>query len=131
MESMRPRGYTLVELMVVVAIIGIVASIAIVSFNTVMSDTHRVQAVSDLNVCAMALERYYSNDYTYVGALIDGSEDTLCPNRSPAGDGAAQYDLTLEAATGIGFVLQATPVGGAACAGKCIQLDAENTVTEL
>ncbi len=130
MKTHESKGYTLVELMVVVALIGIVASIAIVSYIAIMDETYRGQAISDLNVCSMELGRYYENDYTYVGARIDGSDDFLCPNKSPA-SGAAQFDLSLEAATASSFILQATPAGGGACQGKCIQLDADNTIREL
>ncbi len=129
MKTHESKGYTLVELMVVVALIGIVASIAIVSYIAIMDETYRGQAISDLNVCSMELG-YYENDYTYVGARIDGSDDFLCPNKSPA-SGAAQFDLSLEAATASSFILQATPAGGGACQGKCIQLDADNTIREL
>jgi type IV pilus assembly protein PilE len=124
------RGFSLVELMVVVAIIGIISAIAYPSYQSYMADTYRGQAIADLKVCSMALERYYSNDFTYVGAVVDDSAATVCPNESPTG-GGAQFDLTLETATASAFTLQAKPVGASGCGGKCIQLRQDNTITEL
>lgn len=131
MKKGEIRGYSLVELMVVVAIIGIISAIAYPSYQSYMEDTYRGQAIVDLKVCSMALERFYSNDFTYVGAVIDGTASSICPNRSPSRGGSAQFDLTLEAVTASSFTLQAKPVDGGACGGACIQLDADNTITEL
>ena len=131
MTNKGEKGYTLVELMVVVAIIGIIAAIAYPSYQGYMRDTYRGQAIADLKVCSMALERFYSNDFTYVGAVVDDTAASLCPNMSPSSGGTAQFELTLEALTAGAFTLQAKPVGGGACGGKCIQLKSDNTITEL
>ena len=130
MKKRETRGYSLVELMVVVAIIGIISAIAYPSYQSYMSDTYRGQAIADLEVCSMALERYYSDDFTYVGAVIDDSAGSLCPNTSPS-SGNTQYDLTLVAATASDFTIQARPVGAAGCGGEWIQLQADHTITEL
>jgi type IV pilus assembly protein PilE len=131
MMNKGEKGYTLIELMVVVAIIGIIAAIAYPSYQGYMTDTYRGQAIADLKVCSMALDRYYSNDFTYVDALVNGTAASLCPNMSPSGSGAAQFELTLEAVTASAYTLQAKPVGGGACGGYCIQLKSDNTITEL
>ena len=55
---MFAKGYTLVELMVVVAIIGILGSIAYPSYQSYTCDTYKAQAVADLRVCALQMDRY-------------------------------------------------------------------------
>ena len=55
--------------MIVVAIIGVVSSIAYPSYQGYLSDTYRAQAAADLKVCGMALERFYSNSFSYIGAV--------------------------------------------------------------
>ncbi|MGI9322118.1 MAG: prepilin-type N-terminal cleavage/methylation domain-containing protein, partial [Pseudomonadales bacterium] len=64
----RTNGYSLMELMVVVAIIGIVAAIAYPRYQGYIEEGYRSTAVFDLKVCALALERHYSDGFTYIGA---------------------------------------------------------------
>ena len=127
------RGYSLIELMVVVAIIGIISTIAYPSFRSYTCDTYRSQAVADVKLCALSLDRYYSNDFTYVGSFIndgtDNAKPTVCANQSPA-DGNAVYDLTLASATVNSYTIQAAPATGQSC-GSTIQLTADGTLTEL
>ena len=71
---MKQTGFSLIELMVVLAIIGIITVIAYPSYQSYTCDTFKAQAVADLRVCALSLDRYYSDDFTYLGAVInDGS----------------------------------------------------------
>ena len=59
-------GFTLVELMIAVAIIAIISAIAIPSYQSYITDSYRNQAAADVKVCALAMERYFSEDFTYV-----------------------------------------------------------------
>jgi len=115
---MKSQGYTLFEIMIVVAIIGVVASIAYPSYQGYLSDTYRAQAAADLKACGMALERFYSNDFSYIGA----DTNTICNTNSPT-EGAAQYVITYENLTATVFSIRATPVGESCSGDNCIQLD--------
>ena len=64
---MNNRGFTLLELMVVVGIIAIIASLAYPSYQEYIGTTYQTQAVSDMKRCALELERQYSNNFTYSG----------------------------------------------------------------
>ncbi len=115
------EGFTLIELMITVAILGVVAAIAIPSYNDYIQDTYVAQASSDLKACGMALERYYSNDFTYVGA----DTNTVCIVNSPTnatGD-QIQYTLSYESLTSTGYTIRMTPVGGSCGTGDCLELD--------
>lgn len=119
---MISRGYTLIELMVVVAIIGIISAIAYPSYQGYMRDTYQAQAAADLQLCASALERYYSNNFSYVNAHTS----SVCAEWSPSDGPEAnkRYDIEFDSdPTQTNYVIQAIPTGE----GECIQLSANGT----
>jgi type IV pilus assembly protein PilE len=107
---MKNSGFTLIEVMVVVAIIAIVATIALPSYQEYVAKTRRAEAAGLLLEGAQALERYYSANGSYLSP-----DDTLAavfPTQVPI-NGAAYYTI---AATGTPtrstFTLRATRVAG-------------------
>lgn len=57
---MKQKGFTLIELMIVVAIIGIIAAIAYPSYRDSVNKTQRSDAMTALSRLAAAQERYYT-----------------------------------------------------------------------
>ncbi|MHB8255191.1 MAG: type IV pilin protein [Acidiferrobacter sp.] len=63
--SGRQYGFTLVEVMVVIAILGILAMIAIPIYSSYVKDAKYAQAESDLVLLSTLMERYYQNHNAY------------------------------------------------------------------
>ena len=61
------KGFTLIELMIVIAIIGILAAIAIPQFSAYRRRSYNSSAKSDLRNIATAEEAYYVDNSTYSG----------------------------------------------------------------
>lgn len=115
MSAARNRGFTLVELMITVAILGVVAAIALPSYKTHLVKAARVQAQSEMLEMASMQEKIYLNSTSYTANV------TTAYNGSAAGglgrtsgtttDG--KYALSLAVGTGAQtFLLTATPVVG-------------------
>jgi prepilin-type N-terminal cleavage/methylation domain-containing protein len=82
--SGRYRGFTLIELLVVIGIIGVLSSIAVVSFSGVRERARDTKRVSDITSIQKALALYESTEFSYpssgtfaVGWRL-GEEDTAC-----------------------------------------------------
>ena len=65
----KEKGFTLIELMIVIAIIGILAAIAIPQFSAYRTRSYNSAAQADLRNAATAQEAYYVDNQTYVGTV--------------------------------------------------------------
>ncbi len=95
-----PRGFTLVELLVVIVVLGVLATIAIPKFSAMRTKSYIAAVTSDLKNIASQQEIYLDNQHAYATAV-------------------SQLDLTLTAnvtvsineATGVGWAATGTHTG--------------------
>ena len=105
-------GFTLIELMIAMAILAIISAVAIPIYSSYSVSTYRAEAQSDLLLCAQGMERWASENFTYVGAA-DGA-GVLNPQLCRIGS-TARYTIGLEADAS-SFTLTATPLPGSVVA---------------
>ena len=87
----RNKGVTLIELVVVIAVLGILASIAIPSYREYVLRANRSEARAALLALATAQEKYYLECNSYVDTL-----DTSGPNTCPGSSGSLNFPSTSE-----------------------------------
>lgn len=102
----QQTGFTLIELMVVIAIIGILAGIAVPSYSNYMLEARRTDAHIDLRAAAQEMERCRTKTFAY--------DDTDCAFTSrDSNDGHYTIDLAT-GTTATAFMFTATAKTGGA-----------------
>lgn len=91
----RLAGFTLIELMIVVAIIGVLAAIAYPSYQEYVKRTHRTDMQGEMMQQAQHLQSYYVIKHNYTSATLNNASND-------------RYDLDLDAAAQT-WTMTATP----------------------
>lgn len=105
MKIYKQAGFTLIEMIITVAIIGILATVAFPIYQEYIQTTRRTTAMSDLLELNQWMERRYSNSFDYTTA------GTLPFNQSPQ-NGTAFYNISFSGSVARNsFTLQAVPTG--------------------
>ncbi|MDP8216971.1 MAG: prepilin-type N-terminal cleavage/methylation domain-containing protein [Candidatus Kaelpia imicola] len=74
------RGWTLIELVMVIVVISILASIAIIKINDVMQAGKVAAAVSDINIIKRALMSYFGDNIAFPSDAAAGADPGLAPD---------------------------------------------------
>lgn len=102
------HGFTLIEVMIVVVLIGILAAIAYPSYQDSVRKTRRTDAKAVLSELAQFMERTYTENNSFKPG---GNNPTLPHLESPIDGGQKYYDMSISASSTSSFTLQATPKG--------------------
>lgn len=104
----KTKGFTLIEMMIVVVVVGILAAVAIPSYQEYVRRGNRADAKSQMLQLQNWMQQQYTMSNAYPTALTNAPA-TL--KQSPA-TGTKKYDITLPAATAQTYTVQAAPAGG-------------------
>lgn len=116
----RASGFTLIELVIAIAIVAILSVIAVASYNFAVVKTRRAAAEGCMMQGAQYMERYYTTKFTYVGAALPACES----------DVSDFYNVGLSAAAAKSFTIQGAPISGKQDDPKCGTLTITNTGTK-
>ena len=110
MSAPKQAGFSLLELMITLVIIGIITSIAYPSYQNHMTNARRTDAQAVLMEAAQFMERFYTENNRY--DQDTGGTAVALPaqlRESPRDGGAKSYDIVIQASTASTFTLRATP----------------------
>ena len=135
MAVKRSRGFTLLEVMIVTVIVGILAAIALPSYNSYVKRTNRSQAKQFLQDIANRQEQYRLDQRQYTTTIGSGGLNLTTP-----ADVAVNYtfaaattgnDCNGTAVVGPAYVLSATAIGSQASDGDlCLDSGGNKTPSD-
>lgn len=112
-QRLPGKGFTLIELMLAVAIMSILAAIALPSYQSSVKKAARSEAKSALANFHADLTRYFSERNTYNGSFDASGKPRIFPAQLPTSGEPKTYNITIVSQrSGLGFLMRATPITG-------------------
>ena len=120
------RGFTLVEMLTVVAIIGILATIALPAYENYLKKSRAKSATSDLVALGLNFENAYQRTLTYPTSTAASTSEvkTLMPGWAPSQEQFFGYSVS---SSSTAYTL--TAAGSGSLSGCTIKLTSDNTRT--
>jgi type IV pilus assembly protein PilE len=129
MTRTRTRGFTMIEVMIVVVIVGILAAIAYPNYQNYIKRSNRSAAETLMMDLANREQQYLLDNRAYLGGGASAVTTLLSPNPVPV-EVSKNYDVTIASTAGPPptFTITATPKAGTTMAGDgVLTLDQDGT----
>lgn len=94
-KSLSQMGFTLIELMVVVAIIGVLMSAGILAFSNAQQNARDARRRADIDAIAKALEQYYANNSFSYPATAGAIATYFPAGAAPTDPQGSAYNFSL------------------------------------
>lgn len=117
----RAGGFTLIELMIAIAVLAVIIGIAIPSYNQYVLEAGRAEAKGVLMQGAQTLERCFTRFSSYTDSNCDISQGSTMMSEND------KYQLQATTVTANDFLLTAVPQGGQANDSECGNFTLDNT----
>ncbi len=99
----KQHGFTLIELMIVVAVVAILVTIAYPSYTEYTQQSRRSDAMTSLLDAQLAQERFRANNVTYGSSVVSLGMASVSEG--------GFYNIAVSAADGTSFLVTASPTG--------------------
>jgi type IV pilus assembly protein PilE len=127
MKLQTRSGFTLIELVIVIAIVGILAAIAYPAYQGQVQQSRRAECASQLVGFASAMERDFTVNDAYDPNILTRAVPGH-PSQCPINGGTATYDFGIVQVVGTTYTVSATPTPtGPQTGDKCGTLTLTNT----
>lgn len=114
----QERGFTLIELIIAVAIVAILTAVAMPSYFNQVSKGYRQDAMGALTIVAQTMERHYTTNGTYIGAdggssaITSDTAPTIFATQAPFDSSRKLYNLMIREASATTYTVVAVPISG-------------------
>jgi type IV pilus assembly protein PilE len=128
----RQTGFTLIEVMVTVAIVAILAAVALPNYTAYLARGKITEATSNMLAMKTKLEQYFQDNRTFVGACAAGTTAPLpAPYLSGGNPGELRYSkITCPVLTATAYTIQAQGTDSGVV-GLTLTIDQANTRTTV